>query len=261
MLLVADIGNTQTHLGVYDGERLVCSWRLSTRASDTADELLITLSALYASRTERLVHLPIHHAALASVVPSLNGEWLSAARKLTGGEPLLLTCETAVGFACSYARPGEIGADRIADALAAVELYGAPVIVVDFGTATNIEVIDKEGAFVGGIIAPGLATSANALFNAAARLQRIDIVTPEKAIGRTTRDAVQSGLTYGEIDRIDGLVRRIFDELGYKAPVIATGGLSSRVLSLSTTITDVNDNLTLLGLRLAHERAQAQSKS
>ena len=251
MLLVADIGNTQTHLGVYDGKRLACSWRLSTRATDTADELLISLRTLLAHDLEPLV---INAVAVASVVPALSGEWLVAAQKLSGAEPLFLTSETAVGFLCPYVSPDEIGADRIADALAAVEFYGAPVVVVDFGTATNIEIIDKEGALAGGVIAPGLITSTNALFDAAARLPRIDIETPPCVIGRSTKSAVQSGLTYGEIDRIDGLVRRIFDELGYEAPVVATGGLSRRVLNLSSTITDVNDNLTLEGLRLAFER-------
>jgi len=251
MLLVADIGNTQTHLGVYDGKDLKTSWRLSTRATDTADELLIWLGTLLAQES---VPLLIDKVALASVVPALSNEWAAAAKKISGSVPLLLTHETAVGFTCTYETPEEIGTDRIADALAAVELYGAPVVVVDFGTATNIEVIDKAGAFLGGIIAPGLVTSTNALFDAAARLPRIDIETPPQVIGRSTKSAVQSGLTYGEIDRIDGLVRRIFSELGYEAPVVATGGLSRRVLNLSSTITDVNDYLTLEGLRLAYER-------
>jgi len=251
MLLVADIGNTQTHLGVYKGKSLVCDWRLSTRADNTSDELLITLNTLLSTNKEAL---DIKHVAIASVVPALSSEWTVAACLLSGTEPLLLTHKTAVGFSCGYDNPSEIGADRIADALAAIEFYGAPVIVVDFGTATNIEIIDKDGAFIGGIIAPGLATSANALFAAAARLPRIDIETPPRVIGRSTRAAVQSGLTYGEIDRIDGLVLRVFAELGYQAPVIATGGLSRRVLDLSSTITDVNDSLTLEGLRLAFER-------
>lgn len=252
MLLVADVGNTQTHLGVYRDEELVCSWRLSTRANETADELLTSLRALLAGSTEVT---GIEHVAIASVVPPLSSEWVTAARKLSGSEPLLLTFETAADFSYRYATPEEIGADRIADALGAIALYGAPVIVVDFGTATNIEIIDKEGDFVGGIIAPGLLTSADALFTAAARLPRIDIEIPQQVIGTTTKSAVQSGLTYGEIDRIDGLVRRVFAELGYESPVIATGGLSSRVLSLSTTITGVNDNLTLEGLRLAFARS------
>ena len=252
MLLVADIGNTQTHLGVYNNKELVYSWRLSTRAADTADELLVTLRTLLVQDLEPIA---IDQVIIASVVPVLSDEWVTAAQKLSGIEPLLLTHETAPGFKCDCETPDEIGADRIADALAAVEYYGAPVIVVDFGTATNIEVIDMHGVFIGGVIAPGLLTSSNALFDAAARLPRIDIETPPQVIGRSTKGAIQSGLTYGEIDRIDGLVRRIFDELGYEAPVIATGGLSRRVLDLSSTITDVNDNLTLVGLRLAFERS------
>ena len=251
MLLVADIGNTQTHLGVYSDEELVCSWRLSTRANETADELLVDLRALLAGSAKPLT---LDRVAIASVVPSLSNEWVVAARQLAGREPLLLTYETAKGFTYNYDAPEEIGADRIADAIAAVELYGAPVVVVDFGTATNIEVIDKNGDFVGGIIAPGLLTSANALFSAAARLPRIDMEIPSKVIGTSTKSAVQSGLTYGEIDRIDGLIRRIFEELGYESPVIATGGLSGRVLSLSSTITDVNDSLTLEGLRIVMKR-------
>lgn len=254
MLLVVDIGNTQTHLGVYEERELLRSWRLSTRAGDTSDELLAILRAFLNGSKDTLI---IDHVAIASVVPALSHEWQSAAEQLSGSEPLLLTYDTAPGFKHNYASPGEIGADRIADALAAIDQYGAPVIVVDFGTATNIEVIDDTGAFVGGIIAPGLATSANALFTAAARLPRIDIETPERVIGKSTAGAVQSGLTFGEIDRIDGLVRRVFVELGYEAPVVATGGLSKRVLGLSATITDVNENLTLEGLRLAYEQRGA----
>lgn len=247
MLLVADVGNTQTHLGVFKGAELTCSWRLSTRITDTADELFAMLQALINGQRAPLA---ITAAAIASVVPPLSGEWKAAAQQLTGSCPLMLSHKTASGLTYDYTAPSEIGADRIADAIAAIRLYGSPVIVVDFGTATNIEIIDKRGAFIGGIIAPGLATSADALFTAAARLSRIDIVTPPTVIGKDTATAIQSGLTYGEIDRIDGLIKRVFAELGYESPVVATGGLSSRVLSLSSTITHVNDCLTLEGLRL-----------
>lgn len=251
MLLVVDVGNTQTHLGVYKKEVLVCSWRLSTRATDTADELHASLRALISGAEEPM---PLNSVAIASVVPPLSTEWVTAARAFCGREPLLLTHETPTTLTYDYETPAEIGADRIADAVAAIELYGAPVIVVDFGTATNIEIISREGAFVGGIIAPGLITSADALFTAAARLPRIDIETPATVIGKSTKHAVQTGLTYGEIERIDGLVKRVFDELGYTCPVIGTGGLSGRVMDLSTTITDVNDSLTLEGLRLIYQQ-------
>lgn len=251
MLLVADIGNTQTHIGVYDGSELIRSWRLSTRPQETSDELLSRLRMLLREGDRPY---PIEAVAIASVVPPLSAEWVHATRELSKHEPLLLTHETDTGLSFDYDAPEGIGTDRIADSVAAVARYGAPVIVVDFGTATNIEIINKEGAFIGGILAPGLVTSANALFAAAARLSRIDIETPASVIGKDTKHAVQSGLTYGEIDRIDGLIRRVFDELGYECTVVATGGLSGRVLDISATITEVNDNLTLEGLRLIYQR-------
>ena len=166
----------------------------------------------------------------------------------------MCTAETAGAlFEADYPNPREIGADRVADAVAAKELYGAPVIVVDFGTATNIEVVDKDGRFVGGIIAPGVETSATALFSHATKLGAIDLVDPKTAIGHNTEQAMQSGIVYGEADRVDGLVRRIFDQLGYETPVVATGGLASRVAALSRTITATNPELTLEGLRLVYD--------
>ncbi|MCL2756736.1 MAG: type III pantothenate kinase, partial [Coriobacteriia bacterium] len=224
MLLAVDIGNTQTVVGMYDATELVLKCRIATLASDTADELLVKLQGLFS--LSGLAFTDATDVAIASVVPALTEQWRYIARRLTDNEPLVLTSATNTGLAVHYANPAEIGADRIADAVAAIHLYRAPVLVVDFGTATNIEVVNKDGAFVGGIIAPGLAISAEALFLAAARLTKIDIEVPPAVIGTNTKCAVQSGLTYGEIDRIDGLVRRVFDELGYTAPVVATGGLS-----------------------------------
>jgi type III pantothenate kinase len=263
MLLVVDIGNTQTVLGLYadaqgdDGargqtEELALSSRIATRQSDTADELLVKLQGIF--HMHRFDPGAICDVAIASVVPPLTEQWAKAAGSLAANPPLVVSHQTDTGLALHYSVPAEIGADRIADAVAAIHLYGAPVLVADFGTATNIEVIDKDGAFLGGIIAPGLATSAEALFSAAARLPKIDIEVPDKVIGTTTKTAVQSGLTFGEIDRIDGLVTRVFAELGYGAPVVATGGLSHRVVALSKTITHINDDLTLEGLRLIHQR-------
>ena len=252
MFFAVDVGNTQTVMGLYEEERLLCHWRVATVTTDTADELAAKIAALF-SLEGRDCAL-ITDLAIASVVPPLTEQWQRVAQRFTTKEPLILTSQTDTGLIINYADPTEIGADRLADAVAAIALYGAPVIVVDFGTATNIEVIDRDGAFVGGIIAPGLLTSAQALFNAAARLARMDIEVPPFVIGTTTREAVQSGLTYGEIDRIDGLIRRVFAELGYKATVVATGGLSSRVVALSETIDVVNDDITLEGLRLIYQR-------
>jgi len=254
VFFAVDVGNTQTVMGLYNGEQLLNHWRVATVKTDTSDELATKINSLFS--LEGLSCSLITDVAVASVVPPLTEQWRRVSQRFTGDEPLILNSRTDTGLAIKYPNPAEIGADRLADAVAAISLYGAPVIVVDFGTATNIEVIDRDGAFVGGIIAPGLVTSAEALFNAAARLARMDIEIPTAAIGTSTREAVQSGLTYGEIDRIDGLVRRVFTELGYKATVVATGGLSSRMVKISETIDIVNDNITLEGLRLIYQRQQ-----
>jgi type III pantothenate kinase len=254
MFLAVDVGNTQTVLGLYEDEQMIACWRVATVATDTADELDVRIRALFTLRN--LDSAVITDAAIASVVPPLTEQWRLVASRHTTNKPLILDNTVDTGLPIKYSNPAEIGADRLADAIAAVDLYGAPVIVVDFGTATNIEVIDASGAFVGGVIAPGLVTSAEALFNAAARLAKTSIEVPPTVIGSTTKEAVQSGLTFGEIDRIDGLVRRIFEQLGYPATVVATGGLSARVVKLSQTINEVNDNLTLEGLRLIYQRTR-----
>jgi type III pantothenate kinase len=244
-------------LGLYEGEELLAHWRVTTIASKTADELAVSLNALFA--LDDLDFGLVTDVAIASVVPPLTEQWQCLSQRFAHTKSLVLDATTDTGLTVAYENPSEIGADRLADAVSAIALYGAPVVVVDFGTATNIEVIDKNGAFVGGIIAPGIATSAEALFNAAARLAKINIAVPPSVIGSSTKEAVQSGLTFGEIDRIDGLVKRIFDELGYPATVVATGGLSKRVAALSSTITVVNDDLTLEGLRLIYERIAANA--
>ena len=248
MFLAIDVGNTQTVLGLYQAAELKFTARITTVSTDTADELNVRLQGLFS--LNGIGFADVNDVAIASVVPPLTEQWRIAAATLTGKQPYILNSESVTGLAILYHDPAEIGADRLADAVAAIHLYGAPVIVVDFGTATNIEVINKDGAFVGGIIAPGLVTSAEALFSAAARLAKVDIEIPDKVVGISTKTAIQSGLTYGEIDRIDGLIHRVFDELGYTAPVVATGGLSHRVVNLSRTITDINDDLTLHGLHI-----------
>ncbi|MCL2339702.1 MAG: type III pantothenate kinase [Actinomycetia bacterium] len=258
MLLAVDVGNTQTCLGLYDGRAQQAAWRISTVATDTADELAIRVHNLL--EKDSLAPSFVSDLAISSVVPTLTEQWRLAASRLVKQPPLILNSQVAAQVVrIDYPNPEEIGADRIAVAVAALELYGPPVVVVDFGTATNIEVINREGAFIGGIICPGLATSAEALFQAAARLTRIAIEVPPQVIGKSTAEAVRSGLTFGEIDRIDGLVRRVFRELGYTAQVVATGGLSLRVAGLSQTIDTVNDDLTLIGLQLIYERVAGPS--
>ncbi len=253
MLLAIDVGNTQSVIGVYDGADLKHMWRIATNKNHTADELRMKLVPLLES--EGIDATRLSGAVLASVVPQLTGGWQSALRKLTGAEAVVCTAAAAGEdlFPTAYSNPAEIGADRVADAVAARALYGQPVVVVDFGTATNIEVIDRDGVFVGGVIAPGVETSASALFSHANRLSAIELEDPHTAIGDNTAHAIQAGIVYGEVDRVDGLVGRIFAQLGYEAPVVATGGLAPRVAPLSRTITQVNSELTLEGLRRIYE--------
>lgn len=252
MLLAIDVGNTQTVLGVYDDKSLRCRWRVATDKQCTADELRIKLVSLLSS--EGLSLKDVHDIVLASVVPRLSDAWCDATLHMIGKEAVICSARSAGGlFKTSYPHPDEIGADRVADAVAAKALYGAPVIVVDFGTATNIEVINDKGEFAGGVIAPGVETSSSALFNQAAKLKAINLADPHTSIGRSTEQAVQIGIMYGEAERVDGLVRRIFDELGYETMVVATGGLASRVMAHSKTITTLCADLTLEGLRLVYE--------
>ena len=251
MLLTVDIGNTQTSIGLWSGDVLESSWAVSTRSNDSADEVHALLLSLFA--LENLTLDICEDACIASVVPNLTSTWIEVMKRITGNTPIVVNSQIETGLKIIFDNPLEIGADRIADAVAAIHEYGSPVIVVDLGTATNIEVINKDGAFCGGIIAPGLQTSTAALFTHAARLPQIDLVQPENAIGQNTIDAIRSGLIWGEVDRIDGLVRRIFDELGYEALVVATGGLAGYVCEHSKTITQQQSRLTLKGLRLIYD--------
>lgn len=259
MLLTIDIGNTQSVLGVYNKHELLHMWRVSTSKGDTSDELRLKLLPLLA--LEDITTDDIDGAAIASVVPTLTSSWRRMLISTLSFEPVVCTAENARPlFETTYDDPSEIGADRVADAVAAREAYGAPVIVVDFGTATNLEVIDANGHFVGGIIAPGLETSAAALFSRATKLPAIDLNDPKTVIGKNTVHAMQAGIVYGEADRVDGFVRRVFAELGYEAPVIATGGLATTMAPLCDTVTDVSPQLTLDGLRLVYEHVTSQEQ-
>lgn len=252
MLLAIDVGNTQTVVGLYSASELVRMWRLTTNRLDTADELRVKIMPLLSSAGFSLES--VEAASLASVVPQLTESWRRAVLDGSGADTVVCTAEAASGlFKCRYPNPHEIGADRVADAVAAVSLYGAPVVVVDFGTATNIEVLDRDGCFVGGIIAPGMQTSAQAMFSRASRLSAIDLVAPADPIGISSETAMQSGIVLGEAARADGLVRRVFDQLGYEATVVATGGLAPLIAQHSSTISHVNPMLTIEGLRLIAE--------
>ena len=255
MLLTIDVGNTQTVLGVFHNRAMLHMWRVSTNKTETSDELRLKAMPLLTSVD--IDPSQIVGSIIASVVPALKAAWKRALSDMLGHEPVVCSADAASGlFDTSYGDPSEIGADRVADAVAARALYGAPVVVVDFGTATNLEVIDADGLFVGGIIAPGLETSAAALFSHATKLPAIDLADPLTAIGKNTVHAMQSGIVYGEADRVDGFVRRIFAELGYEAPVVATGGLATTMAPLCSTVTHVNPELTLEGLQLIYENGR-----
>jgi type III pantothenate kinase len=246
VLLAVDVGNTQTALGLYRDAELVDHWRLATERSSTADELGVLLTGL-------LDFDGVDGICLASTVPVLVREWELLAEKWAHVPLLVLGPGVKTGIPIRYDDPRELGPDRIANAIAAKERYGAPVIVVDFGTSTNFDVVSSEGEYVGGVLAPGVEVSMDALFARAARLVTVDYSAPRSVIGKTTISALQSGLVYGFAGQVDGIVRRIRAELGAEARAVATGGLADLVAPHSETIERVDPFLTLEGLRLVWE--------
>ncbi|HEY2325973.1 MAG TPA: type III pantothenate kinase [Gaiellaceae bacterium] len=248
MLLAIDVGNTQTVLGLFDGERLTEQFRLGTDRSNTADELMVVLRAFV--EFERLDGI-----VLCSSVPPLVREYEAFAERWAGVELLVLGPGVPTGVPIRYDDPREVGADRIANTVAARERHGAPAVVVDFGTSTNFDVVNAAGEFAGGVLAPGVEISMDALFSRAARLPRVPFAAPETVISQTTVAALQSGLVYGFAGQVDAIVDRIREELGAPdAPVVATGGLADLIAPHSRTITAVDPELTLHGLRLVWER-------
>lgn len=252
MLLVIDVGNTNMALGVYDGPQLVTSWRLTTNRERTVDELGILCRNLF--NLAGLEFRVVEAIVISSVVPTLNFPLRKMAATYFQIEPLFIDAATPTGMPIRYDNPMDVGADRIADGVAALAKYGRPCVVVDFGTATTLDVISKEGEYLGGIIAPGIAISAEALFLRAAKLPRVDIAHPSSVIGTSTVSSIQSGLYYGYISLVDGLLERLLTELGEQTKVIATGGLSHLIGRASKYIQTIDDNLTLEGMRLIYER-------
>jgi len=249
MLLAVDVGNTQTAIGIFDaGETLIYTGRLTTSLGQTSDELEVVVQALFALHDIDVTH--INQVIIASVVPSLTEHWKRLSAALGATDICIVDSENCGGLAILLDKPSEAGADRLANAIGAVARHGAPAIVVDFGTATNIDVVNESGAYCGGVISPGLDTSADALFSHAARLSAVDLIAPAQVIGTSTRKAVQSGLMLGEAAKVDGLVARTKRELDTtKNPtVIATGGLSETLAPLCDSIEVVDTELTLYGL-------------
>ena len=253
MLLAVDVGNTQTHLGAFDGERLVEHWRFQTRAGMTADELAARIAGFM--ELSGVALRDVTSLIVSSVVPPLGAQYEQLAeRYLDGADCLQVGPGIKTGMAIRIDNPYEVGADRLVNAVAAYERFGEACVVVDFGTGINFDAVSADGEYLGGAIAPGVEISLTALTERGARIPRIDLAEPDTAIGKSTRAAIQSGVVYGFAGLIDGVARRIEAELGAGAPFIATGGLASAIAPFCEAIDEVDDLLTLTGLRLIHER-------
>ncbi len=258
MLLAIDVGNTNIVLGVFDGASLVQSWRLQTLRERTADELGLLVDGLFAhSRIERV---QIRGVIIGSVVPPLTGTMGAMAQRYFGVTALIVEPGVNTSMPILYENPAEVGADRIVNAIAAWDRFGTsgarPLIVLDFGTATTLDAISAKGEYLGGAICPGVQISADALFQRAARLPRIDVRKPARIVGRTTVGAMESGLFYGYVGMVEGLLRRMGDEMGGNALCIATGGLAPVIAPETPLIQYVDPDLTLHGLRIVWERNQ-----
>ena len=257
MLLVIDVGNTNTSLGVYEESKLVAHWRLTTARNRTIDEYGVHARNLF--ELAGLDFKTINAIAIASVVPPLNYTLKQMAEVYFHLTPLFVDHTTEIGLRILYEPPSDVGADRIVDAVAAIHKYGAPCVIVDFGTATTFNAINKDGNYLGGVITPGIMISADALFERTAKLPRVDIKRPLKVIGSSTVTAMQSGLYNGYVGLVDGVLRKMLSEMDGAPRVIATGGLAPLIATGSELIELVDDTLTLEGLRLVYERTSKQT--
>ena len=250
MLLAIDVGNTNIAYALYDGDKLAADWRTSTHIERTADEVAVELTHLFALRGRDIRE--VTGVVIASVVPNLNPALIEACRHFLEQEPVVVGPGAKTGVKVLYENPRDVGADRIANALAAHRKYGGPAVVIDFGTAVTYDAISKDGDYLGGAISPGIEISLDALVAHTAMLRRVEPVAPDSVIGRNTVNAIQAGLMWGFVAQVEGMVRRMTDELGGSARVIATGGQAAILDGLTNVIDAVDPNLTLEGLRLIY---------
>jgi type III pantothenate kinase len=251
MLLAIDVGNTQTHVGVFEGSELREHWRFATDARATEDELAVRITNLL--RLREMTLTDVDGSVLSSVVPQLSREYEGMCSSYLGRECLAVGPGVKTGVSIRMDNPRELGADRLVNAVAAYDRVGGACAVVDFGTAITFDAISAEGEYLGGVIGPGIEISMEALTERAAKLPKVDLVAPESVIGKTTQASIQSGIVFGFAGAIDSIAGRIADELGDDAEVIATGGLASSIAPFCETIDTVDDLLTLTGLRLIWE--------
>jgi len=256
MLLVIEVGNTHTKVAAYEGDQLRALWRLSTRRDTSADEYGVLIESLL--RRQGLEPAQVQHVAISNVVPPIQQalEWMCS--RYFGVTPYVIQPGLNSPIPLAVDVPREVGPDRVANAMAAMTYFGTPVIVIDFGTATNFDCVNTRGEFIGGAIAPGLRTSLDALLTRASRLYRVEFAKPKEAIGRNTLTNIQSGIVYGYAGLVDGIVERLRAELDEttQAPVIVTGGLATLIADVPKCIQRVEPNLTLDGVRLCFERAR-----
>lgn len=251
MLLCIDVGNTNITLGLYEGETLGPRWRLATDHERMPDEFILQLLGLLAH--SGIDRENVEGAAIASVVPTLTGRWVEVCRKGLNRDPLVVDGTVETGVHILYDEPGSVGADRVVDAVAAYRLYGGPACIVDFGTATTFDAISPGGDYLGGAIAPGIGIAAQALFQRTAMLPRVELARPPSAIGRNTVHSMQSGLLFGYVSLVEGMVARFREELGPDTRVIGTGGLAEVIARETEVLEILAPWLTLDGLRMVYE--------